>query len=531
MRDFCREHDCEELAKEFDAYTLNKGMMADPEVDKFKVWPTQADRGQFTDVIGLGSRAAIENKHPLVRRKYARQPDPRPRMVEAYLLFSDEIREFFLGTEQQPPVASDQPLAARIDECFQALKNALHVAVIDLEHGDDAQVIFETLNARGEPLLPADLLRNYIFLRAGRHNEPQEELYHKYWSAFDEDFWRTTVRQGRLTRPRSDLYMQHFLASRQMVDIPVKHLYVEYRFWIEREQPFKTVREELAALAKQGEGFRRLLEPVKGDIVYGLAVFLNDFDISTVFPLLLYLFDAGLSTSEWSMVSTSLESYLVRRAVLGWTTKSYNKIFLNLIKALRQTAPTPQALTTFLSRLQGESAEWPKDAVFAEAWKSRPLYEVLNNAKLVHILRRLNDTYLGSKNELITVDGPLTVEHILPQNWLGNWPLANGDKGLNAEEMWSADADHPRVIATRARHGAVQTIGNLTILTQALNSSVSNSAWSTKKPELLKASLLPINQQLHGYEEWNEQTIEKRSAELFTRACRLWPGPSAEAEA
>jgi hypothetical protein len=50
-------------------------------------------------------------------------------------------------------------VASRLEESFQALKNALQVVVIDLETGDDAQVIFETLNARGEPLLPADLLR------------------------------------------------------------------------------------------------------------------------------------------------------------------------------------------------------------------------------------------------------------------------------------------------------------------------------------------------------------------------------------
>ena len=54
----------------------------------------------------------------------------------------------------------------RLEECFQALKNSLQVVAIDLDKGDDAQVIFETLNARGEPLLPADLLRNYIFLHA-----------------------------------------------------------------------------------------------------------------------------------------------------------------------------------------------------------------------------------------------------------------------------------------------------------------------------------------------------------------------------
>src|SRR5712692_9229933 len=95
LRDFCRAQECEELAQEFDAYTLNRGMMARPDVDKYKVWPTQADRPQFADVVGLGSRQTIEGKHPLVRQQYARHYDPRPRMVEAYIFFSNAIREFF----------------------------------------------------------------------------------------------------------------------------------------------------------------------------------------------------------------------------------------------------------------------------------------------------------------------------------------------------------------------------------------------------------------------------------------------------
>jgi hypothetical protein len=57
------------------------------------------------------------------------------------------------------------------------------------------------LNARGEPLLPADLLRNFIFLRAARNGEPQETLYENYWKQFDDEFWRHEVRQGRLSRP------------------------------------------------------------------------------------------------------------------------------------------------------------------------------------------------------------------------------------------------------------------------------------------------------------------------------------------
>jgi uncharacterized protein with ParB-like and HNH nuclease domain len=346
FRDFCGEQECHDLANEFGGYVLNTGMMANPEVDKFKVWPTQLDRKQFQDVITLGSPAAIEQVYPLKKKKYARKYDPRPRMVEAYFFFSQQIRDFYLGDGDEPPLAGDQPIAARLEESLQGLKNALQVVAIDLEKDDDAQVIFETLNARGEPLLPADLLRNYIFLRAARLNEPPETLYAKYWRQFDDEFWRQEVRQGRLIRPRSDLFMQHYLASRQAVDIPIKHLFVEYRFWIEKNRPFDTVEAELATLAKQGANFRRIIEPTKDDPIFGLATFMERFDIRTAYPLLLHLTEQELMPCDWAEISTIMESYLLRRALLGWPTKAYNRIFLTLLKTLRKVGCTSLALRT-----------------------------------------------------------------------------------------------------------------------------------------------------------------------------------------
>ena len=182
------------------------------------------------DVILSGSRKKLEERHPLKYRKWARKPDPRPRMVEAYFFFHDQMSEFFLGTETEPALRSEMQIAARLEKCFQALKNSLQVVTVDLQQGDDPQVIFETLNARGEPLLPADLLKNYIFLRAARVGENQEMLYDEFWKRLDDPFWREEVRQGRLSRPRSDLFMQHFLASRIGEDIPIKHLFIEYKY-------------------------------------------------------------------------------------------------------------------------------------------------------------------------------------------------------------------------------------------------------------------------------------------------------------
>ena len=523
LRDLCREQECEELAKECEGFTLNKGMMANPEVDKFKVWPTQLDRSQFSDVICAGSRAELVRRHPLAYRKYARKPEPRPRMVEAYLYFHEQLSEFFLGTKGEPPLAAEVPLAQRLEECFQALLNALRVVVVDLEMDDDAQVIFETLNARGEPLLPADLLRNFIFLRAARRNEPQEELYREYWARFDDDFWRVEVKQGRLLRPRSDLFMQHFLASRLTTDIPIKHLFVEYKFWIERQQPFDSVKEELVTLSRQGDDFRRIIDPKKGDVLYPLVTFLDAYDIRTSYPLLLAMLDQGVNETEWEAISTTLESYLLRRAVCGMTTKNYNRVFLSLTRTLRREGMTHANVAKQLDAQTGESAEWPSDDVFAEAWRSCNAYQTLNNPKIVHILKKLSGTYLDAKMEPLSYDGALTVEHILPQQWVANWPLQSGDKGLTTVELWNAMAGDLRADASRRRNAALQTFGNLTILTQGLNSAASNGGWNEKKPELLRHSLLPINQLLHDVQVWDEAAIERRSDALLERALKVWP--------
>ena len=111
--------------------------------------------------------------------------------------------------------------------------------------------------------------------------------------------------------------MQHFLASRQTEDIPIKHLFVEYKHWIERTRPFSSMKEELATLARHGEEFRRIIDPKKGDPVYPIAVFLEAFDIRTAYPLLLALLDAKVDAAMWAAISNILEytCYVVQSAL------------------------------------------------------------------------------------------------------------------------------------------------------------------------------------------------------------------------
>jgi len=71
------------------------------------------------------------------------------------------------------PLQASTPLdPARAEALYMALSDHIQIMTLTLETEDDPQVIFETLNARGEPLLASDLIRNFVFLEAARHGQP-----------------------------------------------------------------------------------------------------------------------------------------------------------------------------------------------------------------------------------------------------------------------------------------------------------------------------------------------------------------------
>ena len=155
------------------------------------------------------------------------------------------------------------------------------------------------------------------------------------------------------------------------------------------------------------------------------------------------------------------------------------------------------------------------------------IYHVMNNPRLVHVLKRLSDSFLGDKSEQVTVEGQLTVEHLMPQSWIAHWPLPDGSRGMTDEELSSARGDDRRSTATRKRNQALHTIGNLTILSPAANPWVSNRSWDEKRPKILSTSLLPINPgSLHDAETWDECAIKQRGEDLFKRALAIWPKPA-----
>lgn len=435
-------------------------------------------------------------------------------MVEAYLYFYEAIEQWL--QEGEPASITNRCKALR-----RVLDRQLQLVSIELDGQEDSQAIFETLNARGVPLLASDLLRNYIFQRAGSASEAAR-LHSAYWARFEIPnqasapdglrFWEIEERQGRLSRARLDLFIQHYLVMKRGREIFGGRLYPEYKDWIEKSKQFATLEAELQDLTGFADHFYKLLRPEEGTKFGRFAARMRVLDTSTMYPLVLGLLGLqALDEKERSGIFRDLESFLVRRLVCGRSSKSYTRLFAQLLRDFESKKVfTRAAFHDLLAAGKGESVDWPSDGDFERAWLTIDAYRVLKPAVVEMILREIEVELHGPKAEKVTIHGSLTVEHVLPQEWKAFWPLPAGIDPDAAEE---------------GREELLHDFGNLTLLTNSLNTSVSNGPAVRKLPEIAKESLLKLNHYFSSRTSWTEQDILDRSAALFGIAKRVWPGP------
>ena len=521
MRDAARTVGDDGLESDFKRLTLNTCRMDDLS-ERFKVWPTTRDRKAFEDVLTAESPDEVKARFPLVTRKWQRSPDPRHRLAEAYLYFYGQVAGYLAGDGE----TDEDERQPRVDALLDALTKYVELVVIELEGDDDPQVIFESLNGRGAPLLPSDLVRNFVFLEASRAKESSiEALYEASWSEYDVGdsgaFWKEEVKQGRIKRPRMDLFLFHYVTARTARDTRITHLYQEFRRWWTSEP--REVGAELERLGEYAEAFARVVSPPRESTSRydAFARRLGALDTSTVYPVLLHLaVEEAMPESELGRVAVAVESFLVRRMVCGLTPKNYNRLFLGLLQHLHETdAPTADTVEAYLLRGDGESVRWPGDDEFSKAWAALPAYTRLRRDRVRLVLEAVDRSLLTSRQEGLALPEGLTIEHVLPQTAdLAHWPYASEFVVPGSE-----------AIAENVREALRHTFGNLTLLTQGLNSSVSNGPFSAKRPAIAAQSQLPMNayfQRFTNEDRWAEVEIGERGKILFESARTVWPRSS-----
>ena len=142
------------------------------------------------------------------------------------------------------------------------------------------------------------------------------------------------------------------------------------------------------------------------------------------------------------------------------TTKDYNRLILELTSRIQESGldKADEVTSGFLREQTAYSREWPSDESVARALESSPLYRLLTRGRLRLVLEGIEARLRSSgKSEQTVVPENLTIEHLMPVGWKKEeWPLPDG-----------VDED----AAVYQRNTLIHTIGNLTLVTQKLNSS------------------------------------------------------------
>lgn len=552
LRDFARTTLASDIVHTLTQLTENN-MLREQEVERHKVWPTTTDRKLFEDIFKAGSPEALEQIYPLLKIKHSQRFHPRPKLVEAYLYFYKALSDYTQVLEPQEEIEQpeaepgEEPVAPeltdthttlgatgdklvvdteRLYSIMQVLTKHLELVVIELEERDDPQVIFETLNARGEPLLPSDLIRNFVFLRAAQDSERVTTLYTTYWQSLDQpdpvhgQIWKQETRQGRLVRPLIDLFFFHYLTYRTGREMLLGHVFQEYRTWWKEAEP--SVEDELASIQRHSEVFKSFFISGAQGRLGVFARRLRQLDTSTFYPLLLLLGDTkrGIEPQERDGILTDLESYLIRRLICGLTNKAYNRTMLTILNLLRDAAAVKrETVQQFLLELQGDTVRWPNDDEFERAWLTLPAYKTLGPGRTQMLLEALDLQLTTKLQERVHLSGPLNIEHVMPQHGSAeDWPLPGDPADEEAHQQ-----------AQMRRDQLMHTFGNLTLLSQALNITISNGPFAHKCPAITAHSALRLNTYFQDFLDgtpWTEEDIERRGSELFKTARVVWPRPT-----
>lgn len=391
-----------------------------------------------------------------------------------------------------------------IEEIYGAFLR-LKIVGIGLELGDDdPQVVFESINATGEPLKGLDLIRNYLMM--GENSARQQELYETYWIPLEEwlgvdakgeskdlnDFILTYLRiyyEDKVKEGEREIYYslkahhrEHFPDDIEALMRDMREYGRIYQVFLEEHQYGL---EQANATAQQLANLRRLVG-ILMKIKFGVAK-----------PFVLCLvrdFEEGrLDYENFYEILQILISYFVRRSVCGEPTPVLNKILYSLYRDLGDEV-SADGLKRYLGRQFGR-AIFPNNERIKQAFATRNAYSLKGVCKFILLeIEKLSNV------EPPREDG-LEVEHFYPQTATQEWRDMVGD-------YYAFEQDY------------CNNFGNLTLTGQ--NLKLGNKPYGEKIELMESNSSLHLNDYfINNTDSWGIDEVLARSEYLAQQFCQV----------
>lgn len=434
----------------------------------------------------------------------------------------------------------------RLKELFNLIfdRNRKVIIVIELGRDDvNEQTIFDTINRAGVRLSAADIIKNNLFkqlLDKCNDNETlKEQVVTTYRDCWDNVFARNQTICDIWDEERIFGNVKHSNLEFLLYCIACIKWGEDCDMFPKLESVYNRETEnmsyaDLLALVSEIKAYANIFmdyilkfkEEVDSEStnryfkynnhVDRLMLILLKFKIQMFYPYVIKrLYEVNRDTSNEDLIKdfAKLESFVVRRKLSTKGTHDYTSKCYNIIK---------NGIDALV-----ESDLANADAGITDLDVKRYLADTKDDtAKMilfcVELYRRRDDAM-----DVNVLEYKYTLEHIMPKKWETHWssvPIVDGDDVLDMQLEESK----------QHRKQAIESIGNKTLLTCNLNSSIRNAAYDKKisgdgykKPGYKSHTMLLLTKEIVSLYEtdsnWDENSIVSRANALFDEFLILWP--------
>jgi uncharacterized protein with ParB-like and HNH nuclease domain len=360
------------------------------------------------------------------------------------------------------------------------------LVVISISDDADEQKVFDTLNSAGVRLTMADTIKNNLYNRASliidgtEKNDFSEKVINLYNETWKKTFcetdeldakWNEEFVTGRIKRTNIDMFLHCYATIKKLYNPDEKTLadlpavYKKYINNINSEKEMQKFLNEMCSYAVlYNSKFISRIEGYKysysiNNVLPRILLFEDALGTKTFNPYILYLLNKHETDDETLNKELHKIEKIIVLTYLNKNTsrsKNYNKLCVDFIEKSERINEEIDSLEDIDTGLCG-------------------LTKINNNeAKvllfLIELYRRRNP-----KNDIHELEykDSYQLEHIMPQKWQTHWNILpeKDDNGSNIETIEEK---------IKYRDQKIKFLGNMTILKDKLNNSISNSSFKNK---------------------------------------------------
>jgi len=374
----------------------------------------------------------------------------------------------------------------RLKRLVTYMEHKARIVQVIVPNESNAYVIFETLNDRGKDLSASDLLKNYLFGRAGDRIEEVQAKWNQMLGILEshggDDVVITYIRQL-------------WSATREVAR--EKELFAKIKDKINSPQQAVDFANELVTRADHYSAVLNPSHPLwkeHGATAESLIKSLSTLKLERYRPALLGLLGKFQGKELHDAMRFILNGSVRYLIAIGAGGGSLELAYSDVARKV-----TSGEITTAKTFGQELSKLIPNDDVFRAALLN---FRVSKSFLARYFLGALERGARGEENcELIPNDDTnfVNLEHVLPENPGANWP-----------------AVHPELAEAFARR-----LGNLALLSTKRNNEIGNVTFAAKKPVLAESEFL-LTKIIGESADWGPAEIEARQAKLADLALTVW---------